>query len=314
MRRLFRNTLLFLTVLSLLICSSVYASWYYTQGYVSPVSDRFEGKLNTFIDLPEHSIGISDRFLMILNNDIDCNVTINSTAYDLSYDALIAALCSSPNGQDSNKKYVTLHNNSYMGTMQSKGEDMQAVRTMFGDVLVKWENETEDYQIMIKRDPLDRDDTTGVSYYMDGDHGWVVENIFYPGSEFVLFSTNWQSATGVPSGYVVVYATVYTRQPKLDADGNPIYALDAQGNIQYYSYTDKNGKFVTTSYPIYQYERWEKLNEENGYIGYAKVVNYSTGDASRSFDTGTWTSLSAYGTSSSRASLSEIVSAHVGNS
>ena len=169
-------------LISFMIClmlvfsaTGVYAMWVYNQSNVNRVSEHLQISLPQWTDLPEQGITIANKFLNILNNKDDCNIEINGTAYTNTFDALIAAFNSSPKAW-SNGKYVTLHNNSYIGSMQTKGDDAAALRALFGDSLTSEEEASEDYSLMLKREALDGRNITGISYYMDGDHGWKEEN------------------------------------------------------------------------------------------------------------------------------------------
>ncbi len=255
-------------------CGGVYASWYYEASVVDGTSLEIPLTMGHWRDVPEKGVEIVDKFLNILNNQVDVTVDVNGTTYDDSYEALLATFNGSPRANG-----ITLHNNSFIGTMQQKGDDAEALRALFGSSLLDEETAMPEYQLMLKREPLDGDDATGMNYFMDGDHGWREENKYYPGSEMILFSTHWQSDSDIPQGYVIVYATVYTRYPKTDANGNYLYERDAYGNIRYHTYVNQYGSTVQTSYPIYQYGEWENISGEDAFVGYAQVVNYSTGDA-----------------------------------
>lgn len=281
----------------------VAATWSYAQLPAAPASTKLHVGLYSWIEIPDQEIDIVNKFLNILNSEEDCNVTINGTTYTDSYEALLAAF----NGSPKSFWGVTLHNNSFIGTMQKNGSDAAAIRTLFGDSLISEESASPDYSLMLKREGLDANDSTGISYYMDGDHGWTEENKYYPGCEMIMFSTNWQTDGNTPYGYVIVYATVYTRYPLTDQYGNYLYDLDVNGNIQYYSYVNQYGRTVQTNYPIYQYGDWVKISGNEAFVGYAEVVNYSTGDSSRSFATGTWRSAIPYYTAPTGSSLGVVV-------
>jgi hypothetical protein len=285
-------------------CGGVYASWYYEASIVEGESLDVPISMGSWRDVPEKGVEIADKFLRILNNEEEGNITINGTTYGQSYDVLLAAFNGSPRANG-----VTLHNNSFIGTMQQKGDDAQALRDLFGSSLLDEETAMPEYQLMLKREPLDGNTATGMNYFMDGDHNWTEENKYYPGSEMVLFSTHWQTDTEIPQGYVLVYATVYTRYPKTDENGNYLYERDARGNILYHTYVNQYGRTVQTSYPIYQYAPWEKISGEDAFVGYAQVVDYSTGDATRSFATGTWRSLDRYYDTPLYSTLNTVVQA-----
>ena len=286
----------------------VAATWNYARSPVVNVTKSLPLRLFSWVEIPDQEVDIVNKFLMILNKKESCNVTINGTKYTDTYEALLAAFNGSPKAW-SNGKYVTLHNNSYIGTMQKNGTDAAGLRALFGDSLIAEESSSEDYSLMLKREALDGNNHSGISYYMDGDHGWVEENAFYPGCEMILFSTNWKTDASTPYGYVIVYATVYTRYPLTNAAGNYIYDLDNEGNIQYYTYQNQYGQTITTSYPIYRYGEWVKISGDEAFAGYAQVVDYSTGDKTRSFATGTWRSAIPYYTAPSNSSLARVVQA-----
>ena len=286
--------------------AGVTATWNYAQAPVAPVSKSMYVRLYSWVEIPDQEIDIVNKFLNILNKKESCNLTINGVNYRDSFNALIAAFNGSPKAW-SNGKYITLHNNSYIGTMQNKGEDAAALRTLFGDSLEAEESSSEDYSLMLKLESLDWNDNTGMSFYMDGDHGWVEENAFYPGCEMVMYSTNWKTDKNTPYGFVIVYATAFTRYPLTDANGNYIYDFDENGNIQYYTYQNQYGQTIKTNYPIYRYGEWIKISGDEAFVGYAQVVNYSTGDKTRSFATGTWRSAIPYYTAPTNSDLGVVV-------
>ncbi len=307
-----RTLVLLLLCLIIFSATAVSATWYYADIDVMDILNYISPSMFQWVEIPDQEIDIVNHFLNLLNNKESCNVTIEGVTYTEPYDALIAAFNGSPSAYVSGKS-ITLHNNSYIGTMQTWGDDVKAVRDLFGDVLLDEESAATEYSLMLKREPIDGREYTGEAYYMDGDHGWTEENAFYPGAEMILFSTNWAPAE--TSGYVIVYATVFTRYPLTDENGNYLYERDANGNIRYYTYETVNrwGQTVTntTTYPIYQYGDWVKISGDEAFVGDAQVVNYSTGDATRSFATGTWRSSREYGGSLSRVSLSAMVNSVV---
>lgn len=292
-----------LVLLLIVTTGGVSATWFYAQNTPLYLSSRVPISVSPWVPIPEQEIDIVNKFTNILNDKETCDITIGGVTYTSTSEALIAAFNSSPKGTNR----ITLHNNSYIGTMQTTGEDVQAVRDLFGSVLTKEEGASEDYSLMLKREPLDGDDKTGQNYFMDGDHGWREENAYYPGSEMILFSTNWKQESYTPSGYVVVYATVFTRYPLKDANGDYLYERDANGNIQYHTYVNQYGQTVQTSYPIYQYGEWMRISGSEAFIGHAQVVDYSTGDKTRSFATGTWRSTEVYGTQGTNSSLDQVI-------
>lgn len=308
MKRITKFLLLALVLVLVFTTAGVAATWNYAILPAPDAHQKMYVRLYSWVEIPDQEIDIVNRFLQILNDEIDCNVTINGTTYTDSYEALLAAFNGSPKAW-SNGKYVTLHNNSFIGTMQKKGTDAAGLRELFGSSLEAEESASADYALMLKREALDGDYRTGISYFMDGDHGWTEENAYYPGCEMVMFSTNWKSDSSTPNGYVIVYATVFTRRPLTDAHGNYLYDLDENGNIQYYTYTNQYGNTVQTNYPIYQYGDWVKISGDDAFVGYAMVVAYSTGDSTTSFATGTWVSAIPYYSAPTGSTLGAVVQA-----
>lgn len=256
--------------------------------------------------LPDEQLNIMNQFIKILNGE-ECDVTINGVKYTDSYEALIAAFDNSTLGSNG----VSLHNNSYIGSMQpdnanGKG-DAEALKTLFGNVLKDETSQNSNYSLMLKREPIDDDDTTGEGYYMSGDHKWNEENQYYQGAEMILFSTsdNLNVATYTK---VTVYATVFTKYPKLDGSGNPIQKTNADGKKLYH---DADGTEVTEDtgtriYPIYETGEWVTIGS---YTGYATVAPYSSSTSVGSFDTGQWRSTEIYGTAGLGSTLQEVVQA-----
>ncbi|MBE6553270.1 MAG: hypothetical protein E7666_02895 [Ruminococcaceae bacterium] len=296
--------IIFLSLLLVFSCGGVYAAWYYEAHFIDPSSADLSFTMGNWRDVPEKNIEIVDKFLHILNNKQETNIEINDVTYTDSYDALIAAFNSSPRASG-----ITLHNNSFIGTMQQTGDDAEALRTLFGSSLLNEETQTPEYQLMLKREAIDGDTKTGMNFFMDGDHGWKEENKYYAGNEMILFSTHWKTDPEIPEGYVIVYATVYTRYPKTDENGNYLYERDQNGNIRYHTYVNQYGRTVQTNYPIYQYGEWENISGEHAFVGYAQVVAYSTGDQTRSFATGTWRSLDRYYGTPVHSTLNAIIQA-----
>ena len=79
-----------------------------------------------WVDIPIEEVNIVQKFLNILNRKDNCDITINGTNYTNTYEALIAAFNNSPD----NNSGITLHNNSFIGSMQQKGDDVAAIRTV----------------------------------------------------------------------------------------------------------------------------------------------------------------------------------------
>lgn len=306
MKKLIKLLSLMMGLILIVTTVGVAATWQYAGAPAGQGVKSLPLRLFSWVEIPDQEVDIVNKFLNILNKKESCNLNINGVNYRDSFSALIAAFNGSPKAW-SGGKYVTLHNNSYIGTMQTKGDDAAALRALFGDSLEAEEASSPDYSLMLKRDALDGNIHSGMSYYMDGDHGWTEENAFYPGCEMVLFSTNWKTDAKTPRGYVIVYATVFTRYPLTDAQGNYIYDFDQYGNIQYYTYQNQYGQTITTDYPIYRYGEWVKISGDEAFAGYAQVVDYSTGDKTRSFATGTWQSASPYYTAPTGSSLGRVI-------
>lgn len=253
--------------------------------------------------LPDEQLTIMNRFTKILNGEVECNLTIGGKTYTNSYDALIAAFDNSPTKYSSSEqKYITLHNNSYIGSMQTgEGEDVTALTTLFGGIL---ESQGSAYSLMLKRDPLDGEEVTGEGYYLSGDHGWIGENQYYKGAEMALFSTSETLYPVNNSKYPTVYVTVFTKYPKLDQNGKEIQARNADGALLFHN---EKGEVVTDStgvYPIYETGDWEVIGS---YTGTAQNVKYSTNSRVGSFDTGTWKSSEVYGTAAIGSTLPTVV-------
>ena len=295
---------LLLSVVTIFSVGGVYGNWSFAEGAVNSMTSSASVTMQEWIFIPEQEVNIVNKFTDILNREEECSITIGGTTYTDSFDALIAAFNNSPRANR-----ITLHNNSYIGTMQQTGEDVQAVRDLFGDVLVSEETADEDYELMLKREPLDGRNETGLSYYMDGDHGWVEENKFYSGAEMVLFSTSWDTNEDTYDGYVIVYATVYTRYPLVDSNGNYIQATNERGRKLYYNTSTGATVTYNTGYPVYEYGEWVNISGETAYVGQAMVVDYSTADSSRSFATGTWVATESYEGLHIGATLNQIIEA-----
>lgn len=254
--------------------------------------------------LPDEQLNIMNQFIKILNGE-ECDVTINGVKYTDSYEALIAAFNNSTYGSNG----LTLHNNSYIGSMQPDNAngtgDAEALKTLFGDVLENETSANSNYSLMLKREPIDGDVTTGEGYYMSGDHGWKEENQYYQGAEMILFSTsdNLNVATYTK---VTVYATVFTKYPKLDGSGNPIQKTNADGKKLYHDALGKEVTEDTGIYPIYETGEWVTIGS---YTGYAEAVAYSGDSGVGSFNTGTWRSTEIYGTARLGSTLQEVVQA-----
>lgn len=315
-------------LLALIITMSgvgVFATWQYAGTDFSEVNTHFESlqiSMTPWTDFPEEQLTVTEHFKRILNSEIilDEPVTINGIKYTDSFEALIAAFENS-----SKQSSVTLHNDSYIGSMQTTGEDAAGLTALFGDALEKEQGKNEYYDIMLKRENLDSGNATGMGYYMNGDHNWNEENKYYMGTEMVLFTTDEDIPNYNPyrTQYVTVYATVFSRKPKYDANGNPIQKTFTDSNggscpVYHYVYNYgsfngyevevylKNGVYYSVSdssyvaganatvYPLYDYSgsSWTEIGY---YTGRAQVTNYSSASKVPSFDTGTWRNTENYG-------------------
>lgn len=107
--------------------AGVYASWNYPNQPIAAVPDiKPTIDLYAWVDIPIEEVNIVQKFLNILNRKDNCDITINGTNYTNTYEALIAAFNNSPD----NNSGITLHNNSFIGSMQQKGDDVAAIRTV----------------------------------------------------------------------------------------------------------------------------------------------------------------------------------------
>ena len=314
-------------LLVILIAASsvgVFATWQYAVtdlGLITPLSTLLNPTMTPWNDFPEDQLTVAEKFHAILNSDVetDTSITVNGTEYTDSFEALIAAFeNSATNGS------ISFHNDSYIGSMQTTGEDAEAIISLFGDALKTEQGKNEYYDVMIKRENLDGNTTTGLGYYMNGDHGWHEENKYYMGTEIVLFSTN-EEIPKYNAYYrqnVTVYATVYTRKPVYDTSGNPVQKTftDDTGTYPVYHYVYNSGTVngyeaevykknnayysvedssyvagsTATVYEVYDYSGSE-WTEIGYYTGEAMVVNYSSGSSIPSFDTGQWRNTEDYG-------------------
>ena len=303
---------LLLAVILLASTTGVWAVWNYANGapapyhYEVPKHVLFEWK-----ELPSEQVSISDKFAQILNKTHPCSIVIGGKVYTNTYDAMVAAFNNPDYGAE-----LTLHNNSYIGTMQPEGTqgtgDIEAVREMFGSVL---STQDSSYSLMIKRDPIDGRNETGITYLLTDDHDWYDgDKLFVAGAEMILFSTN--ADLSQPTGTkITVYATVFTRDPLVDASGNYVKKTSVQNGRTYYHYYDTNtGEEYTStkknlSYPVYEYGDWYNLYEDGLFAGTAQIAPYANGSTAGSFDTGTWRSTEAYGTARAGSTLSQVIQA-----
>lgn len=308
-----------LIVILLVLCifltfGGVLATWSYPGGMPDPYHySIIKNILFDWKELPTEQVTISGQFAKILNDELDCPVVIDGVTYTNTYDALIAAF--------DNPDYssgITLHNNSYIGTMQPDGSedtgDIEAVKTLFGDILT---TQDSTYSLMIKREPIDGKTYTGVTYMLTDDHGWYTGGKqFMPGSEMILFSTN-ADLTQASGTWVTVYATVLTRDPLVDENGKYIRKTETRNNRTYYYYYNSNtgeeysSTYSTLNYPVYEYGDWYNLYEDGLFAGRAQIVGYAGGETSGSFQTETWVSTEQYGTAPAGSALSEVIQAVV---
>ena len=289
----------------------VYATWEYADGSPDQLVHNFITSLFPWVELDEEEMmSVAEKFEAILNNEVELsqNITINGVAYDNSYDALMAAF----NDSDS----INYRNDSYIGTMQDEGDDVAAIISMFDDAFAAEQKENPHYNMMLKRENVDNDLTTGISFYMNGNNGWGGENEYRRGCEVILFSTNVEiTKEAIDKGeYIPVQATVFTREPKgqkqyvynnrnypvyhyVVNDGSPYgYEVEVYKRNSSYYRTD-NGTRVTgvrTVYAVYDYTGSEWVNI-GSYVGEAQAVYYSAGSDSHSFSTDTWHSTEDYG-------------------
>ena len=189
----------------------VYASWIYVKGPPEPVDTQLDFSLFPWLELDEEEMmSVAEKFEAILNREIDiasAPIVINGASYKNTFDALMAAF------DDSDS--INYRNDSYIGTMQDEGDDVAAVIALFDEAFHAEQTENPHYDMMLKRENVDSDVTTGISFYMNGNNGWSGENQYRQGCEIILFSTNVEiTQEAINSGaYIPVQATVFTRQP-----------------------------------------------------------------------------------------------------
>lgn len=290
----------------------VYATWVYADGSVDQIVHNFVLSLFPWTELDkEEMMSVAEKFEAILNNQIDISSTpirINGVSYGKSFDALMAAF----NDSDS----INYRNDSYIGTMQDEGDDVEAVEALFDEAFAAEQRENPHYNMMLKRENVDNDLTTGISFYMNGNNGWGGENEYRRGSEVILFSTNVEiTKEAIDKGqYIPVQATVFTREPtgqkqyRYNNKNYPVYHYVVNAGSPYgyevevykrsnsYYRTDTGARVnnVGTVYAVYDYtgSKWVKLGS---YVGEAQAVYYSVGSDAHSFSTDTWHSTEDYG-------------------
>lgn len=308
--------------------AGVYATWIYADGMPSSIVHNIVTSLFPWVELDEEEmISVADKFEAILNNQIDLpeGITVNNVRYDNTFETLMAAF----NDSDS----INYRNDSYIGTMQDEGDDVEAIIGMFDEAFHAEQKENPHYNMMLKRENFDSNLTTGISFYMNGNNGWGGENEYRRGAEVVLYSTNVEiTSEAINNGdYIPVHATVYTRQPKgqkqynyngrnypvyhyIVNNGSPYgYEVEVYKNGSRYYRTDTGARAnnVGTVYAVYDYtgSEWYKIGS---YVGEAQAVYYSAGSDAHSFSTDTWHSTEDYGNGTYKT-LSQCVSYTLAN-
>lgn len=318
-------TALLLVFIMALSCMGVYATW----TYIAPVESlvhQFAISLFPWLELDEEEMmSVAEKFEAILNENVVLSepITVNGVQYDSTFDALMAAF------DDSDS--INYRNDSYIGTMQDSGDDVAAIIAMFDEAFAAEQKVNPHYNMMLKRENVDGDATTGISFYMNGNNGWTGENQYRQGCEVILFSTNVEiTQQAINNGdYIPVQATVYTRTPngqkqyKYNGTNYPVYhyvvnsgssngyeveVYRMRSGSKYYYYRTDNNQRVTAStfYPVYDYtgSEWTKIGS---YVGEAQAVEYSKYSDANSFSTDTWRNTENYGNGINR-SLSDCVS------
>ncbi len=305
--------LLALLLSFLVIASSVevYASWNYAEDPARNLRQNITMSLFPWLELDEEEMmSVAEKFEAILNNKIELHedIKINGVSYDTSFNVLMAAF------DDSDS--INYRNDSYIGTMQDDGDDVAAVLALFDEAFAAEQKENPYYDMMLKRENVDSDVTTGISFYMNGNNGWGGENQYRQGAEVILFSTNVEiTQTAINNGsFIPVHATVYTRQPTEQKtytyngrkypvyhyvvnDGSPSgYEVEVykRSNRYYLTSNPTSRVNASTYYPVYDYtgNQWVKIGS---YVGAAQAVKYSANSDFNSFSTDTWLSTENYG-------------------
>ncbi len=305
--------LLLLPLVFSLTIGSLYAAWVYPTDSNVEQSENLLG-LNEFAwkEISSEQVGISHRLQMILNEEIETAVTIAGVAYTNSGDALMAAFdnASSDRGWLGT---ITLHDSSYVGTMQPAGSgentgDVEAVKTMFGDSLDSELETNRHYSLMIKRENLDGNTSTGMTFFQTSNYGWG--GGISQGAEVALYSTVEPLSSSGASVEVVV--TVFSATIKTDENGNYIQKRDENGNLLYLNTNGVGTTTTRTNYPAYEYT-WENVYDDGLFVGKATVKSYDGTNGTGSFDTSTWRSTEAYGSGRNKvnagATLAQVVQA-----
>ncbi len=306
-----------LLVVSLSV-GSLYAAWSYpTNEDIWKDESILLHNEYSWKEISSEQAGISHRLQMILNKEIDEPVTINGVAYTDSDEALMAAFdYASSNKSNSwwgSGGVITLHDSSYIGTMQPTGSnantgDVEAVKTLFGESLNSELETNQHYSLMIKRENLDGNTSTGMAFYKESNYGYG--GGMQQGAEIALFSTVKPLTSAGASVEVVV--TVFAATIKTDENGNYIQKKDENGNLLYLKTNDVGTTTTRTDYPAYEYT-WTNVYDDGLFVGTATVKSYDGSSGTGSFDTSTWRSTEAYGTGSNKvnagATLTRVVQA-----
>lgn len=312
MRIRFKLIALLLVFLIAVSSVGVQATWLYADGSPDSVIYNLVTSLFAWTELDEEEMmSVAEKFDAILNSKIDISsspIRINGTSYSNSYEALMAAF----NDSDS----INYRNDSYIGTMQDQGDDVAAIIALFDEAFAAEQKDNPHYDMMLKRENVDNDLTTGISFFMNGNNGWGGENEYRRGCEVILFSTNVEiTKEAIDKGtYIPVQATVFTREPtgqkqhRYNSRNYPVYhyivnngspngyEVEVYKRSNSYYRTDTNTRVSNpgTVYAVYDYTGSEWVNI-GSYVGEAQAVYYSVGSNAHSFSTDTWHSTEDYG-------------------
>ena len=301
---------LLLSFTALITSSGVFAAWVYAEEPLDPVMGNAGISIFPWVELdPEEMMSVAEKFRAILNNDIELSapIVINGVQYNNSYDTLMAAF--------DDRDAINYRNDSYIGTMQDEGDDVESIITMFDEAFEAEQKENPHYNMMLKRENVDSDDTTGISFFMNGNNGWGGENQYRTGCEVILYSTNVEiTREAIANGdYIAVQATVFTRQPTgqkqhtyngtkypvyhyvVNAGSPNGYEVEVYKRGNRYYRTDNDQRVSASAYyPVYDYtgSEWTQIGS---YEGEALAVNYSAGSDAPSFSTDDWRSTENFG-------------------
>ncbi len=297
---------------------SLYAAWvYHTNADLAETQDITVSNGFAWKEISSEQVGISHRLQMILNNEVEETVVIDGVTYTESNAALMAAFDYASSNKSSSwwgsSSIITLHDSSYIGTMQPSGTnentgDVEAVKQMFGDSLNSELETNQHYSLMIKRENLDGNTSTGAPFYKTSNYG--SGGSIQQGVEIALFST--VKSLNNAGGKVEVVVTVFSATVKKDENGNNIQKRDENGNLLYLATNGVGTTTTRTNYPAYEYT-WKNLYEDGLFVGTATVKSYDGTSGSGSFDTSTWRSTEAYGSGrykvNAGATLAQVVQA-----